>query len=401
MRILLADDSPAMRTLYRGVLQKIGYASRDIVEAKEGREVIAAFRNPMDSVDVIVFDWDLPGLDGLGLMGQLKNLGLQEKVSVLLSVNRQQRTLVPQAKPGLCESIDRPFTEEVFEKKFRSFSKAAAMKQAESSKKLTPVGAKVPTEIIMPFLLRLPSAMIDDILKTADARRYEPGAILIRAGQVSEALQIVTQGEVEVLMGASGSPLKTIKDGDPVGEFSFMMSEPSLNTCRAKGVVLTASLSRTRLSELLRKHPSLDKHLSSLMGRHKEVMTARATTIVQSDFKGTFDTMAFANVIQVLNVGRKTGVLGIRHNELSGAIYLENGEAVHAWTDELEGEDAFYALSSWAKAKWAFNGMRREEKKSLKRPTLTLLMDAMRRLEEAPPPPASEDVGLDSLFPSQ
>jgi hypothetical protein len=178
------------------------------------------------------------------------------------------------------------------------------------------------------------------------------------------------------------------------------MSEPSLNTVRAKTVVLTAALSRARLSELLRKHPSLDKHLSSLLGRHKEVITARATTIVQSDFKGTFDTMPFANVLQVLNVGRKSGVLGIRDDELSGAIYMENGEAVHAWTDEVEGEEAFYTLSGWTKAKFAFNSMRREEKKTLKRPTLTLLMDAMRRQEENPPP-ASEDVGLDTLFPSQ
>jgi CRP-like cAMP-binding protein/DNA-binding NarL/FixJ family response regulator len=401
MKILLADDSPAMRTLFRGVLEKLGHASTDIVEAKDGREALAAFRNPLDSVDVIVFDWDLPGLDGLGLMGQLKNMGLNEKVSVLLSVNRQQRALLPQVtKQGLCESIDRPFTEEMFEKKFRSVSKAAKLKQAESSKKITPVAPKLQTESAMPFLLRLPSAMIDDILKVADARRYESGAILLRAGQVSDALQIVTQGEVEVLTGSAGAPLRTIKDGDPFGEFSFMMSEPSLNTVRAKGVVLTASLSRTRLSELLRKHPSLDKHLSTLMGRHKEVMTARATTIVQSDFKGTFDTMPFANVIQILNVGRKSGVLGIRDDELSGAIYLENGEAVHAWTDEVEGEEAFYTLSGWTKAKFAFNSMRREEKKSLKRPTLTLLMDAMRRLEENPPP-ASEDVGLDSLFPSQ
>jgi two-component system, chemotaxis family, chemotaxis protein CheY len=401
MKILLADDSPAMRTMFRGVLEKLGHAAKDIAEAKEGRDVLAAFRNPLDSVDFIVFDWDLPGLDGLGLMSQLKTFGLAEKVSVLFSVNRQQRSLVPQAvKPGLCDSIDRPFTEEVFEKKFRGLSKAAVKKSVESSKKLTPVGAKVPTEISMPFLLRLPSAMIDDLLKTADARRYEPGAVLLRAGQVCDALQIVTQGEVEVLMGASGAPLKTVKDGDPIGEFSFMMSEPSLNTIRAKTVVLTASLSRTRLSELLRKHPALDKHLSTMMGRHKEALTARATTIVQSDFKGTFDTMPFANVLQILNVGRKSGVLGIRDDELSGAIYLENGEAVHAWTDETEGEEAFYALSSWGKAKFAFNSMRREEKKTLKRPTLTLLMDAMRRLEENPPP-ASQDVGLDTLFPSQ
>jgi hypothetical protein len=180
-----------------------------------------------------------------------------------------------------------------------------------------------------------------------------------------------------------------------------MMSEPSPYTARAKSGVITASLSKARISDLLRRHPGLDKHFSSLMGRHREVMTARATTIMQSDFKGTFDTMPFANVLQILTVGRKTGVLGIRDGELSGGIYVSEGEAVHAWTEDQKGEAAFYELSSWGKAKFAFNSIQRNEERSLTKPTLTLLMEAMRRLEENPPAAApSEDLGLDQLFPS-
>jgi CheY-like chemotaxis protein len=52
---------------------------------------LAALQNQDAAVDIIVFDWDLPGMDGPALMGQLKNLGLAGKVSVLFSVNRQQR----------------------------------------------------------------------------------------------------------------------------------------------------------------------------------------------------------------------------------------------------------------------------------------------------------------------
>src|SRR5688572_15229321 len=106
MRILLADDSRAMRTVYRTVLERIGHPSGTILEAKEGREVLAAFQNQDAPVDMIVFDWDLPGLDGPALMSQLKKLGLSGQVSVLFSVSRQQRALLPQvARLGSCESI--------------------------------------------------------------------------------------------------------------------------------------------------------------------------------------------------------------------------------------------------------------------------------------------------------
>lgn len=401
MRILLADDSRAMRTLFRSVLERLGHADRELLEAKDGPEALIALKNKLLPVDAVVFDWDLPGLDGLAFMGQLKALGLAGKVAVLLSVNRQQKSLLPQAlRLGPCDTIDRPFTEEMFELKFRSLGLSVQVKRAESSKVRT-VAPMPEADPGMPFLMRLPSSVIDDVLKLAEQRRHEPGTILLRAGQTCDSLHIVTRGQIELLAGLGGKPLRVTGEGDPFGEFSFMMSEPSLHTVRARTLVLTASLSKSRISDLLRKHPSLEREFSTLMTRHKEVMTARATTIVQSDFKGTFDTMPFANVVQILNVGRKTGVLGIRQDELSGGIYLENGEAMHAWTEDLAGEQAFYAMSGWSKAKWAFNSMKRNESRTLQRGTITLLMEAMRRLEETPSPAApSEDVGLDTLFPA-
>jgi len=404
MRILLADDSPAMRTMFRTVLEKLGHAGKDITEAKEGREVLRALQTPFAPVDLIVFDWDLPGMDGLGLMAQLKQLGQSESVSVLFSVNRQQRALLPQvSKLGPCESIDRPFTEEMCEAKLRSMGKVVEVKKVESSKRLRavpPMPAAI-TDVLaaMPFLVRLPSAVMGNLLKLADERRHAAGTVLLKTGHVCDALHIVTRGQVEIWSG--GRVTRVVGEGDPFGEFSFMMSEPSTYTAQARTEILTASLSKARISDLLRKHPSLDQDFSSLMARHKEVMSARATTIVQSDFKGTFDTMPFANVLQILAVGRKSGVLGIRQGEHSGGIYLDQGEAVHAWTDDAKGNEAFYGMSSWGKAKFAFNSARREEERTLTSPMLTLLMEAMRRLEEQPPlSTSSQDLGLDQLFPS-
>jgi two-component system, chemotaxis family, chemotaxis protein CheY len=400
MRILLADDSRAMRTVYRTVLDRVGHPSGAIVEAKEAREVLAALEDHETPVDMIVFDWDLPGMDGLALMAQLKMRGLAGKVSVLFSVNRQQRALLPQAvRVGPCEGLDRPFTEETFEKKFRAL-RPLSTRESGSSKGLRPMPSMPDTDGGKPFLARVPSAMVDDLLKLADEREHFSGAVLLRAGQICDSLHIVMRGQVELT--SAGKTIRTSREGDLFGEFSFMMSEPSGYTATAKTLALTASLSKARIADLLRKHPGLHNHISALFLRHKDAMTARATTIMQSDFKGTFDTMPFANVIQVLSIGRKTGILGIRQEELSGGIYLDNGEALHAWTENSEGEEAFYALSGWTEAKWAFNSIRREERRTLTKATITLLMEAMRRIEEkGPSAPPPENAGPESLFPPQ
>jgi CheY-like chemotaxis protein len=401
MKVLLADDSPGMRAVFRKALEKLGHMGRDIFDVQSGPEVLSALQSSPVPIDLIIFDWDLPGMDGLALMGHLKSMGLTESVSVLLSVNRQQRALLSKAFAlGPCDSIDRPFTEETCEEKLRSMGKVVEVKQAESSRKLRVLPpTSEPPDTGMPFLVLLPAVVIDDLLKLSVERPHQAGAVLLRAGQVCDSLKIVTRGQVDLVSG--GKTLRTVGEGDPFGEFSFMMSEPATYTAQAKTPGITTSLSKSGISDLLRKHPGLDKHFSSLMGRYQETLSARAATIAKSDFKGSFDTMPFANVVQILNIGHKTGVLTIQFRDQTGGLYLENGEALHAWTSHATGELAFYTLSGWAGATFGFSSSRREDQRSLRLSTMSLLMEAMRRLEAKPAESgAAPDVGLDQLFPS-
>lgn len=385
MKILLADDSRAMRSMFRGVLAKLGHAAAEILEAQDWQEARAALRGSSGAPDLVVFDWDLPGLGGASLMPQLKELGLGGRTRVLFCVSRQQRSLIPQAvRQQLCDFIERPFTEEDFEKKVRGLGSAAEPKKGkESSRSLYAIAPMPEIDKSLPFLAQLDSTILDDVFQLGAAGRHDAGTVLLRAGELSASLHFLTQGKVEILAGAAGTPVKVVVEGDPFGELSFMTAQPSAETVRAVTRVQTVSLSKAKLAELLRVHPAVSAYLSALLGRHKKVLAARATTLEHSDFKGTFDTFPFADVMQMLMSTRKTGVLGFRTDEDRGAMYLEDGEVIHAWTDDLKGEPAFLALATWTKAKFAFTSIERQEPRTLTQPTITLLMKAM-RLQEKP-----------------
>jgi CRP-like cAMP-binding protein len=402
MKILLADDSKAMRTVYRDVLQKLGHASGDILDAPDGRTAMTMLQGSSTGFSLAVFDWDLPGMVGAAATAQLRDLGLAGKITVLFCINRQQRALVPQAaRLAPCDYIERPFSEEVFEAKIRALGGALEPKKGgASSRNLAPVVVKPDAAVGLPFLVQLPSIVMSDLLKLATAGRYDPGTTVLRAGEISRSLHLLTLGKVEILEGAVGRVVKVIEEGDPFGELSFMTSQPSSETVRARTIVQTASLSKMQVSELLRKHPIVADHLSGLMARHKKAMSDRAITLSHSDFKGTVDTMPFADILQMLISTRKTGVLGFRCDEGKGALYLADGEAIHAWTEDLQGEEAFYALASWTRAKFAFTSIERKEPRTLTQPTITLLMKAMRRMEEAKASGTSpNDPNMDALFP--
>ncbi|HEX7896502.1 MAG TPA: DUF4388 domain-containing protein [Planctomycetota bacterium] len=381
MRILLADDSKAMRILFREVFQKLGHSSADILESADWRGSLAALRAG-PAFDLLVYDWELPGMDGSDLMWALKELGPAGKVMVLFSVPRLQRHLVAHsARQGPCDFIEKPFTPEGFQAKVRGLGSSFEAKARESSRQIKAVKGPE-AQAGARFLSQLPENVREDLIKLATPTFHEAGSTLLRAGEVCGALRFITEGEAEILQGAAGRVARVVEQGDPFGELSFMTLQPSAETVRARTRVETASLSKKTLSDLLRKQPAMAIHLSALMGRHQKTMTARATTLEHSDFKGTFDTMPFADVMQMLMATKKTGILGVRSDSDRGAIYLVHGEAMHAWTDELKGETAFFAVAGWGKAKFAFTSIERDEPRTLMEPTITLLMKAMRRLEQ-------------------
>jgi len=385
--------------VFRSILQKTGFAPGDIVEAADRQSTFAALREPAGAVDLAVVDWDLADLDGLALARYIRTSGLAAKVRVLFCIKPEHREKASEAAAlGPYDWIERPFTDEAFRAKIRALNGGPEKRKVDDSAKQLPAATSGKNaEFALPFLLQLPSNLIDDLLKHCTRRRAAAGTVLLQPGERVEALHVVTRGEIEILERTAGGPPRLSGEGDPFGELAFLTAQPSSQTVRARTEVELAMVSKAALADVLRRQPRLADHLSALLGRHSKALTARATTLAHSDFKGTMDTMSFADLVQLLGSTRKTGVLGFRDGARSGAIYLEKGEAVHAWTDELKGEDAFYALAGWKLARFAFTSIQRQEPRTLRIATMTLLMEAMRRLDgdsrettASPPPQTGE-----------
>lgn len=383
MKVLVASSSSAARRILRGLLERTGIARADIVEVDDARPTLAAFKTPGMTPDFAVVDWDMPELDSPGLARHLRS-SFAGRVGLLFCVKADDHAALSElSKLGPCDWIETPFADEVFLKKAQLLRQAAEKARAEdSAKHLRAIATARETDQALPFLLQLPSHLIEDLLRKSIRSRYSPGTILLRPEDIPEALHIVTRGEVEILDGAAGIRSRVSGEGDPYGELGFMTARPVGATVRARTEVRVASVSKDELSDVLRRHPRMADYLSSLLSRHSKTMAARATTLSHADFKGTLDTTPFADLIQLLGSTRKTGVLGIRDGDRSGAIYLEDGEAVHAWTETLQGEDAFFELASWRMARFAFRSIQRQEPRTLKAATMTLLLEAMRRLDD-------------------
>jgi pSer/pThr/pTyr-binding forkhead associated (FHA) protein len=87
-------------------------------------------------------------------------------------------------------------------------------------------------------------------------------------------------------------------------------------------------------------------------------------------------------VLQILEMGRKTGVLQIISEGAEGRIWLEDGAPVHAESKALLGFDAAVSLVSAAKGRFAFEAGAAPPERTIRSTVTELLLEASRIQDE-------------------
>lgn len=111
MNILIVDDSKAMRMIVRKALREAGYHGHEIKEASDGSSALAVVHS--DPVDMIMCDWNMPGMNGLELLQALKKEERAIKFGFVTSECTADMRLVAETA-GAQFMITKPFTPDSF-----------------------------------------------------------------------------------------------------------------------------------------------------------------------------------------------------------------------------------------------------------------------------------------------
>jgi two-component system, chemotaxis family, chemotaxis protein CheY len=68
MRAMIVDDSRAQRMLLKRAVTPLGF---EVIEAENGEDALAKL-SPEEPVDVMLVDWNMPVMDGLALVRQVR-----------------------------------------------------------------------------------------------------------------------------------------------------------------------------------------------------------------------------------------------------------------------------------------------------------------------------------------
>src|SRR5688572_19550297 len=92
--------------------------------------------------------------------------------------------------------------------------------------------------------------------------------------------------------------------------------------------------------------------------------------------------MAVVDLIQTIEVSRKSGVIHLSSGPKRGSIFFRNGKVIDAECGRLQGEEAVYRLLIWGEGSFEveFKNVRRKDVIELS--SQGLLMEGMRRVDE-------------------
>lgn len=113
MKILIVDDSKAMRTIVIRTLRMAGYGDHTFVEAINGVDALKVI--DAEKPDIVLSDWNMPEMTGFELLKVLKKQGSKIKFGFVTSEgSAEMRRRAMEA--GALFLITKSFTAETFQK---------------------------------------------------------------------------------------------------------------------------------------------------------------------------------------------------------------------------------------------------------------------------------------------
>jgi two-component system chemotaxis response regulator CheY len=111
MKIMVVDDSKAMRSIVMRTLRQAGFGGHTLVEAQNGADALRVLEG--GAPDLILSDWNMPEMTGIEFLRELRKRGSPIKFGFVTSEGTPEMRTVA-AEAGALFLIAKPFTSETF-----------------------------------------------------------------------------------------------------------------------------------------------------------------------------------------------------------------------------------------------------------------------------------------------
>ncbi|MCO8049189.1 MULTISPECIES: chemotaxis response regulator CheY [Proteus] len=114
LKFLVVDDFSTMRRIVRNLLKELGFTN--VEEAEDGADALTKLRN--SAVDFVITDWNMPNMDGLELLKNIRSdAGLAATPVLMVTAEAKKENIIAAAQAGASGYVVKPFTAAILEEK--------------------------------------------------------------------------------------------------------------------------------------------------------------------------------------------------------------------------------------------------------------------------------------------
>ncbi|GAB3671622.1 chemotaxis response regulator CheY [Salinisphaera aquimarina] len=124
LSFLVVDDFSTMRRIVRNLLKELGYAN--VEEAEDGAEALERLRG--GNFQFVVSDWNMPNLDGLEMLKQIRADDRLKSLPVLMvTAEAKKENIIAAAQAGASGYVVKPFSAATLEEKLNKIFEKLGM----------------------------------------------------------------------------------------------------------------------------------------------------------------------------------------------------------------------------------------------------------------------------------
>ena len=110
MKILSVDDSSIIRKIIRSA---VGVLGCELYEAEDGEEALVLLEHKYTEIDLVLLDWNMPGMNGLEVLEAMKNDPRFRSLPIMMVTTESEKSNIVRAiRAGAINYLTKPFTSE-------------------------------------------------------------------------------------------------------------------------------------------------------------------------------------------------------------------------------------------------------------------------------------------------
>jgi two-component system chemotaxis response regulator CheY len=107
LSVLIVDDDPSVRSVAATMLRRM--AIPNVVSAESGNQALELFRTAVSPFNLVICDWDMPGMNGMEVYSQLR-AGHPEMPFLMLTGRNDLDSVITARGSGVSGYLVKPFS---------------------------------------------------------------------------------------------------------------------------------------------------------------------------------------------------------------------------------------------------------------------------------------------------